>query len=181
MRIQRWMGTAALVLGAAVTGCSAEIDESAEAEEVGSVDSALVVGNWSATMSNGSFASPAVTFTQDDGNLVVACEGFEAGDNRWHPGKLWSGQCRYEYGGSVRRANSYRTLKSPSSGWHYQPDVGGLVPSSALASNNPSPLPLCVTWHGFGKVWAGECRVEYQGNVHRYGPGAFSYVLPGPA
>lgn len=150
----------ALFLG----GCVGEMTDQ-EMEEFATVEQGIVVGDWRGPFVNGDVGSGAMTWVQWlDGRTVVICEGFEAGDGRWHPGKLWAGQCRYDYNGGLRYSSVYNTLKKPSSYRWVQNQ--GHTPAKALGSTGTAAnsLPLCASWGGTGKVWAGKCRFEWKGN-----------------
>jgi hypothetical protein len=139
-------------------------------EAVGTAQEELMVGPWAGPYTNNNAGANPVNFKQNDGKTVSICEGFEAGDGRYHPGKMWGGNCRYEYGGHVVYNPSYYVLQgSWTMHWQYN-NNSAAVPSNAIGSNgttgtNPTSLPVCATGGGTGKMWGGWCFVEYNGSV----------------
>jgi hypothetical protein len=146
-------------------------------EAVGTAQDELVVGPWAGPYSNNNAGPYPVNFKQSDGKTVAVCEGYEPGDGRYHPGKMWGGTCRYEYGGHIVYNGSYYVLQSR---WnvnqadypkHWQSNnQSSTVPSTAIGSNgstgaNATSLPICKTGGGTGKAWLGWCYVEYNGSV----------------
>jgi hypothetical protein len=163
------VATVALAFGLIAIGCSAEVGDDTT-EELATSQSELIVGNWAGPFTNGDAGGNPVSWTQSNGSSVVLCEVFEAGDGRYHPGKLWSGTCRYEYGGVIKYGGSYYTLQWPSSGTLQ----GVATPNNAVASS-PSSLPVCGASGGTGKVWQGNCIYEYNGS--KISTSSFSFIV----
>lgn len=135
-------------------GCSAEIGDGSEA--IGSTEQAIE-GSYAGPFSNGAWGNDPVG--APDGSKF--CEAFDGRDQRWHPGKLWSTSCRYEYGGAVtKKTSGYKVLQGPSnyrfvSSMPYEQDL--------VTGSTPGTLPVCLsnTTNSPGKVWAGKCRFEW--------------------
>ena len=140
-------------------GCLAEVDDDTPIT-VETVESELRVGDWAGPFSNGDAGIDPVRWMQSDGTASVICEVFEAGDSRYHPGKMWNGTCRYEYSRKIKYSGSYYTLQRPASGILRTVSNTGYTPDDAIGSS-PSSLAVCGTSSGTGKVWQGSCLWEY--------------------
>lgn len=139
-------------------------DEANFDEEVASIEEELIVGKWQGPFSNGDAGPNPMTFKQKDSNTVVYCQVYRS-DGRWHPGKLWAGQCRYDYNGAIGYASTYHALQKQS-GLSYVPNPGYTPANAISSSNGPSlgGLPVCSHWmYGTGKVWQGTCRISWDG------------------
>jgi len=148
----------------ACAGCGAASDAQGLEEDVGATHEASIVGFWTGTFSNGDAGLNPRLF--GDGNTgVVICEAIDGRDSRQHPGKLWNGTCRYEWGGGVVYAPQYSTLQVQGTFWLAN---SGFTPANAIAGSLPGQLPVCRPHvsgmnSGFsgGKVWLGSCLGEF--------------------
>jgi hypothetical protein len=154
-------------------GCSANVG--AVSEDIGTMDANLMPGNWQGPFTNGDLGPSPIMRRQYDGPVVAACEAFNGG--MWHPGKMWMGQCRYEYADRVAYANSYFVLQAPS-GYTLIPNPD-YNPPNAVGSSGLT-LPVCwgstiptsdTVAEGWGKVWLGKCRYEYGDTVYEVAHG----------
>jgi hypothetical protein len=159
------LATLAILFAASATiGCG---------EPPGSIDEsthALVGGTWSDNVRNGSIGpNPFQPYPS-----MVPCEGYSSSDDSWHPGKVWSGTCRFEWGDRLFYFSTYRALQNPPSGHYDFADSGypaGFTPENAVTSEDTSHkqgLPVCLgAGQAFGKVWNGTCRYEYGDKIHQ--------------
>jgi hypothetical protein len=142
-------------------GCTANVESSPE--EVRATQEALYLGNWDGPFSNGYAGTNPFVF-----NGVVPCEFYEASDNRYHPGKLWAGSCRIEYGGEggvIYNGYNYYALQGSRIGalLHAVPNPG-YTPDNAIVGSYPGYLPVCAPAEhaqSTGKVFAGTCDYEW--------------------
>jgi hypothetical protein len=115
------------------------------------------------------------------GNTV--CSVYDSGDNRYHPGKMWSGTCRYVYGTGVKYGASYYILEdnSPTAPFGYiQEGTGSGQPQGVITGQDGS-LPVCDTKaaaneRATGEVWNRQCLYEYGGTQHY--ASVFNFLLP---
>jgi hypothetical protein len=156
----RWrlfVGTLLCLQGLA---CAANVDDKSS-EDTAAVENAVTVdGTYTGPYANGLVSSNPMSWRDSFGNDIVFCEGSYMGISA---GKLWNGQCRFEYGDTLHYTTSYWVLDRPSNfAWVRNP---GHVPNNAIMSSNPL-VPVCVgygpgTVAGPGKYWLGTCRFEY--------------------
>ena len=131
------------------------ISELARCSAIETIEEALT-GPWAGPLSNGA-AGPKPKFF----NNIPVCQAFDGRDGRWHPGKLHSTSCRYEYGGSIRyQTQDYYVLQvSPSLAYSFANHSGsGYTPSNAMTGSGSAALPICAPLNpehpvSSGKVW----------------------------
>jgi hypothetical protein len=141
---------------------------------------ALVPGHWSDKHpGNGVVTGKAGGV----GPLTVCRAKF---DNGWHPGKVWQGQCHFEWGWVDHVSPTYQVLLDNGYTWQspfVMPPAGTFgevapqVPDNAVDGGdagdaaNHSELVVCQafipkakdkTWHP-GKFYAGHCNIAWGG------------------
>ena len=154
-------------------GCAANVDPSESAESVGTESQASIVGVWQFGLSNGDAGSNPVVW-----NDVVPCQQFSSSDGRFHPGKLWKGQCRSEFGGQVMYGNSYAALQFTLGHALVEQSNQGFTPSTAITGSSPGLLPVCRPFtrsQSTGKVWQGTCLFEFADQAA--GTSSFAFLV----
>ncbi len=157
-------------------GCAMQSGDEGDVREL---QEALIVGSWSGDLWNG---DPGQAPWMDTSLVAkVPCEVYSTGDHWWHPGKLWAGNCRIQWGSGVYISPTYRALQVPSGTNYYWQQYSGFTPTNAVISQAGS-LPVCkgflAEWT-LGKLWQGECWGEYNGYSRHSGtwPTVPFYVL----
>jgi hypothetical protein len=138
---------------------------------------ALFAGQWVTAPANGVVTAKAGGL----GPLAVCRAEFDGGQ---HPGKLWQGQCHFEWGWDDKVADHFQVLLDDGFSWENPfrlPPAGTLsneisdIPGNAVdggdAGNqaNHTRLTVCQafipqdnTWHP-GKFYAGHCNIAWGG------------------
>lgn len=159
-RIQRLIGLVASI--APLSVCFACAVETGDASESLGVSEQGIQGTWDGTFSGGEDGDNPQG--APDGSKF--CQAYDSRDGRFHPGKLWTTSCRYEYGGGVTKKTSgyyvlqgsYSFVSAPTPPANavqgYDSGSGGLYLCLTNATNSP------------GKFWAGKCRYEYSDEAH---------------
>jgi hypothetical protein len=163
--LETMMGLIISSISGLCIGCMADVSADKSLEETATTDQALITGVWAGPFSNGDAGPNPLVW-----GGMVPCENINA-DFRYHPGKLWDGTCRYEYGGGVVYEDSYYTLQFQSG--MISIANPGFTPPSAFVGSSPGQLPVCYPYNypqSTGKVWQGNCRFEW-GDVAHIEPG----------
>lgn len=149
-------------MGGLCGGCAEDPGADVAQEDTATVEQGLITGAWAGPFNNGDAGPSPLVW-----NGVVPCEAYSFGDNRYHPGKLWAGTCRYEYNSGVLYAVSYYTLQSQSG--MFAISNPGFTPSNAITGSPSAQLPVCAPFYypqSTGKVWQGTCRFEWGDAAH---------------
>jgi hypothetical protein len=158
-----------VALAIAAVGCGTELEN----EVVERVEQPLADPDWMFNLWHGN-AGPnpflAASVCPSGPCFLPVCAALEP-DGRWHSGKLWEGNCRYEYANRFAWKNNYAVLQHPASGsLVFQTNVTNGVPPGNAKTTPDGSLPglaVCrdVGGAGPGKVWGGSCRVEWRNQV----------------
>jgi hypothetical protein len=171
----------ARVLAVAILGLTGGCTASAmEPADTAAADEALVTGNWAVTASGRAGDSPFWTPTPGH----VLCAAWDGNDGRIHPGKLWLGTCRYEFGGRIGYASSYDALQNAPAGTYYHWEWSfGYTPETAVTAPESANtrLPVCAMLRNgewiTGKVWAGQCLGEWGDQPYVKLEPSFMYLI----